>query len=61
MAHNGALYVELLMLNAEQKHNLMANLACRTTKWGTSGRFWWESHLKRDHQEDIDGGGSIVL
>jgi hypothetical protein len=24
-------------------------------------RFWWESHNKKDHYEDLDIGGRIIL
>jgi hypothetical protein len=24
-------------------------------------RFWWKSQKERDHQEDLDVGGSVIL
>jgi hypothetical protein len=27
----------------------------------TSGGFWWESRKERDHLEDLDVGGRIIL
>jgi hypothetical protein len=32
--------------------------------WGRRGvhiEFWWESQNERDHQEDLDIGGRIIL
>jgi hypothetical protein len=36
----------------------------RRMRWGSRGTridYWWESHRERDHQEDQDVGGWIIL
>jgi hypothetical protein len=37
--------------------------ACSTheVRRGTHIAFWWESHTEKDHQENLEVGGRIVL
>jgi hypothetical protein len=38
-----------------------AGLVARMGRRGTHIGLWWESQKERDHQEDLDVGGRIIL
>jgi hypothetical protein len=54
-------------LHNEEPHNLYSSpsivrmFKSRRMRWAMHVRYWWENQKERDHWEDLDVGGWIIL